>query len=76
MSLITVHICYLCTLLCTEIIIMTAIVASVTGIIILYIKTYEDDEDYYSYPIQAGRKRDISVSSKTLNIQTLYQRDS
>ena len=32
---------------------MTGIVASVTGIIILYIKIYEDDEDYYSYPIQA-----------------------
>ena len=32
---------------------MTGIIASVTGIIILYIKTYEDDEDYYSYPIQA-----------------------
>ena len=32
---------------------MTGIVASVTGIIILYIKTYEDDEDYYLYPIQA-----------------------
>ena len=35
---------------------MTGIVATVTGIIILYIKTYEDDEDdedYYSYPIQA-----------------------
>ena len=30
---------------------MTGIVATVTGIIILYIKTYEDDEDYYSYPI-------------------------
>ena len=48
--------CYLCISLCTDttkIIIMTGIVASVTGIIILYIKTYEDDEDYYSYPIQA-----------------------
>ena len=32
---------------------MTGIVATVTGIIILYIKTYEDDEDYYLYPIQA-----------------------
>ena len=32
---------------------MTGIVATVTGIVILYIKTYEDDEDYYSYPIQA-----------------------
>ena len=32
---------------------MTGIGASVTGIIILYIKIYEDDEDYYSYPIQA-----------------------
>ena len=33
---------------------MTGIVASVTRIIILhvYIKIYEDDEDYYSYPIQ------------------------
>ena len=31
---------------------MTGIVATVTGIIILYIKTYED-EDYCSYPIQA-----------------------
>ena len=48
--------CYLYISLCTDItkiIIMTGIVASVTGIIILYIKTYEDDEDYYSYPIQA-----------------------
>ena len=45
-----------CYLLCTDttkIIIMTGIVATVTGIIILYIKTYEDDEDYYLYPIQA-----------------------
>ena len=32
---------------------MTDIVASVTGIIILYINIYEDDEDYYSYSIQA-----------------------
>ena len=32
---------------------MTGIVASVTGIIILYINIYEDDEEYYSYPIQA-----------------------
>ena len=32
---------------------MTGIVATVTGIIILYIKTYEEDEDYCSYPIQA-----------------------
>ena len=47
--------CYLCISLCTDttkIIIMTGIVATVTGIIILYyIKIY--DEDYYSYPIQA-----------------------
>ena len=39
--------CYLYISLCT------GIVASVTGIIILYIKIYEDDEDYYLYPIQA-----------------------
>ena len=48
--------CYLYISLCTaftKIIIMIGIVASVTGIIILYIKTYEDDEDYYLYPIQA-----------------------
>ena len=47
--------CYLCISLRTDItkIIMTGIVASVTGIIILYIKIYKDDEDYYSYPIQA-----------------------
>ena len=32
---------------------MTGIVASVTGIIIQYIKIFKDDEDYYSYPIQA-----------------------
>ena len=48
--------CYLYISLCTDItkiIIMTGIVATVTGIIILYIKIYEDDEDYYLYPIQA-----------------------
>ena len=48
--------CYLYISLCTDttkIIIMTGIVATVTGITILYIKIYEDDEDYYSYPIQA-----------------------
>ena len=51
--------CYLYISLCTDttkIIIMTGIVASVTGIIILYIKIYEDAYDaegYYSYPIQA-----------------------
>ena len=53
MSLITVHVT--CVIIyytdITEIIIMTGIVATVTGIIILYIKMYEDDED--SYPIQA-----------------------
>ena len=32
---------------------MTGMVASVTGITILYIKIYKDDEDCYSYPIQA-----------------------
>ena len=48
--------CYLCISLCTDtakIIIMTAIVASATVITVLYIKIYENGEDYYSYPIQA-----------------------
>ena len=49
--------CYLYISLCTDItkiIIMIGIVATVTGIIILYyIKIYKDDENYYSYPIQA-----------------------
>ena len=49
--------CYLRMLFCIEIIIMTSVVALVTGIIILYIKIYEDDEDYYSYPIQAVDQR-------------------
>ena len=40
-------------LFCIEIIITTGIVASVMGIIIQYIKIFKDDEDYYSYPIQA-----------------------
>ena len=65
MSLITVHVT--CVIIyytyITEIIIMTGIVASVTGIIILYIKIYEDHDDYYSYPIQA-----VDLCSKTLNM--------
>ena len=46
---------------------MTGVVASVTRILILYIKIYEDDEDYYSYPIQAmdqGGKGILIISQR------------
>ena len=51
---------------------MTGIVASVTGIIILYINIYEGDEDYYSYPIQAVEAVDQGNTLSEIFIKENY----